>query len=187
MTTADQHRSIREPELRVELLRRRDVEQEARFAWLRARERGEQPDWEPVRVIDEDNLAFLIDVIGQYGWLGSDLVGADGGHACWLMVQHAPIEYQDRWLPLLEQAAAEGLAEPGELAYLQDRVNMRHGRPQVYGSQSWDAERLWPLTGPALGVNARRAEVGLFALEDHVIANAWTADELRAQGHQIRE
>lgn len=48
---------IPEPELRAELLRRRDIEQNARFAWLNARKRGEEPDWEPVRVIDEDNVA----------------------------------------------------------------------------------------------------------------------------------
>ncbi|MGH3904386.1 MAG: hypothetical protein ACRDTE_09375 [Pseudonocardiaceae bacterium] len=49
------------PELRADLLRRRDVEQEARFAYLDARDRGEEPDWAPVRAIDQDNLAFLID------------------------------------------------------------------------------------------------------------------------------
>lgn len=177
---------IPKPELHAELLRRRDVEQEARFAWLDARERGEAPDWEPVRVIDEDNLAFLIDMIGRHGWLGSDLVGVDGAHACWLMVQHAPIEYQDRWLPLMERAVAEGHARPGDLAYLQDRVNMRHGRRQVYGSQPWDSDRLWPVTDPA-NLNARRNQVGLFPLDDELIDSGWTTEELRAKGHHLAE
>lgn len=88
--------SIPQPELRTELLRRREIEQHARFALLDAQDRGEEPDWAPVRAIDEDNLAFLIEVIGRHGWLGSDLVGSDGASACWLMVQHAPLEHRMR-------------------------------------------------------------------------------------------
>lgn len=173
--------SIPLPELRTELLRRRDVEQQARFAYLDARDRG-GGDWAPVHAIDQDNLAFLIDVIGRHGWLGSDLVGPDGASACWLMVQHAPLDHQDAWLPLMEQAVCDGLAEPGELVYLQDRVNMRHGRSQTHGSQSWGIcageVRLWPVTDPA-NLNARRAEVGLPPLDDETIAGAWTAAQLR--------
>lgn len=107
--------NVPEPELRAELLRRRDREQHARFVYLDARDRGEDPDWAPVHAIDEDNLAFLVEVIGGHGWLGSNLVGPDGASACWLMVQHAPSEHQDRWLPLMEQAVRDGLAERGEL------------------------------------------------------------------------
>ncbi len=184
VTAAMTDTDIPEPELRAELLRRRDIEQEARFAWLDARERGEDPDWEPVRVIDDDNLVFLVDMIGKHGWLGSHLVGVDGAHACWLMVQHAPLEYQDRWLPLMEQAVTEGRARPGDLAYLQDRVNMSHGRRQVYGSQPWHADRLWPLTDPA-NLNVRRVAVDLPPLDQDVIDNAWTAEELRDQGHPL--
>ncbi len=182
--------SILQPELRADLLRRRDVEQEARFAYLDARDRGEEPDWAPVRAIDQDNLAFLIDVIGRHGWLASNLVGPDGASACWLMVQHAPLEYQDTWLPLMEQAVRDGLAEPGELVYLQDRVNMGHGRRQTHGSQSWGTRagevRLWPVTNPA-NLNARRAEVGLPPLDDDTIAGVWTAAQLREHGYQFAE
>ena len=182
--------SVPEPSLRAELLRRRDREQQARFAYLDARDRGRDPDWAPVRAIDEDNLAFLIEVIEQHGWLGSDLVGADGASACWLMVQHAPLEHQDAWLPLMEQAVRDGLADSGELVYLQDRVNMRHGRPQSHGSQSWGTGsgevRLWPVTDPTT-LNARRAEVGLQPLDDETIASAWTPDQLREHGCQLAE
>jgi hypothetical protein len=182
--------SVPEAELRAELLRRRDREQQARVAYLDARDRGEDPDWAPVHAIDEDNLAFLIEMIGRHGWLGSDLVGTDGASACWLMVQHAPLENQDAWLPLMEQALGDGLAKPGELVYLQDRVNMRHGRPQTHGSQSWGSGsgevRLWPVTDPAT-LNARRAQVGLPPLGDDIIASAWTPDQLREHGCRLAE
>jgi hypothetical protein len=46
-----------------------------------------------VKAIDEDNLAFLTEVIARHGWLGSALVGEDGASACWLMVQHT-LDYE---------------------------------------------------------------------------------------------
>lgn len=176
------------PQLRAELLRRSQADQDARFAYLDARDRGEDADWAPVHAVDGDNLAFLIDALGEYGWLGSDLVGADGAHACWLLVQHAPAEYQDRWLPLMEHAVAAGTASASDLVYLQDRVNLHHNRPQTHGSQSWgthhDPPRLWPVTDPT-NLNRRRAEVGLPPLTEATIADAWTADELRDLGYEI--
>lgn len=179
---------IAEPELRAELLRRRDVEQEARFAFIDAKERGEHPDWAPVRMIDEDNLVFLVEVIGRHGWLGSDLVEVDGASACWLIVQHSPMEYQQRWLPLMERAVLDGLARPADLVYLQDRVNMGLRRRQTHGSQSWGHSdttvKLWPVTDPA-SLNARRGAVDLPPLDEDVIANAWTADELGELRHPL--
>ena len=59
---------VTEPDLQRELLRRQDLDQRARRHALRRRELGEQPDWAPVKAVDEDNLAFLIEVIGRHGW-----------------------------------------------------------------------------------------------------------------------
>lgn len=98
----------RDPELRRELLARRDRDQEARHAYA-ATERDER-DWSPVAAVDADNLAFLAPLIERHAWLGSDLVGVDGAHACWLLVQHAPADQQDAWLPLMERAVAGGTA-----------------------------------------------------------------------------
>ncbi len=144
--------TIAETELRAELLRRCELDQHARFACLDARDRGDDVDWAPVEAIDADNLGFLVAAIGQYGWLGSDLVGRDGAHACWLLVQHAPPDYQDQWLPLMKRAVADGRASASDLVYLQDRVNMHHQRYQTHGSQffgSSEQPRLWPVSDPA--------------------------------------
>ncbi len=86
--------SVSHPELRTELLHRSEVDQEARLAYLDAADRGDDVDWAPVQAVDDDNLGFLITVIGRHGWPGSDLVAEDGAHAEWLLVQHAPPAYQ---------------------------------------------------------------------------------------------
>lgn len=171
--------------LRAALLRRRDADQHARFAYLDARGRGEDADWASVKAVDDDNLAFLIEVVGRHGWRGSDQVGIDGARACWLLVQHAPQEHQETWLLLMERAVRDGTADAGDLVYLQDRVNMRRGRPQTHGSQWWgrgdDEVRLWPVVEPDR-LNARRAEVALPPLDEHIISGAWTWHELSQFG-----
>lgn len=181
---------VPEPGLRTELLHRVQADQDARFAYLDAADRGGNVDWAPVQAVDDDNLGFLITVIGRHGWPGSDLVGEDGAHAAWLLVQHAPPAHQDSWLPLMDQTVKTGNASVGDLVYLQDRVTMHHNRRQTHGTQSCGTRdgdvRLWPVTDPA-NLNARRAEVDLPPLDEDTIAAAWTPDELRAHGREVAQ
>jgi hypothetical protein len=73
--------AVAQPDLRAELLRRSRADQDARVAYLATTDRGDDVDWSPVQAVDDDNLGFLIAMIGQHGWPGSDLVGNDGAHA----------------------------------------------------------------------------------------------------------
>ena len=61
--------------------------------------------------------------------------------------------------------------ELSQMALMEDRILMREGKPQKYGSQiqagcktKWE---LYPLKNPET-VNKRRAEVGLQPLEEYV-------------------
>jgi hypothetical protein len=71
------------------------------------------------------------------GWPGRPLVGEDGAKAAWLLAQHADgrPDLQRRFLDLLRAAVATGNAAGFELAYLEDRVRVADGRPQLYGTQ----------------------------------------------------
>jgi hypothetical protein len=166
--------------LRTELLARMRADQQARLAFAAAEEHGET-DWSPVSAVDRDNLAFLEPLIDQHGWLGSDLVGEDGAHACWLLVQHTPAEHQERWLPLLRAAVATGRAAGRDLAYLEDRVALHNNHRQLHGTQSFGIGdgpiRLWPVADPA-GLTARRARLGLPAIPEDVLDQAWTSELL---------
>lgn len=173
---------VPDPLLRAELVRRRDVDQQARHALSEG-----AVDWAAVAEVDADNLAFLEPHIARHGWLGSDLVGGDGAQACWLMVQHAPPERQEEWLRLMQAAVLDGHAEKRDLVYLQDRVNMHAGRPQTHGTQ-WlgfgEVLRLWPVVDPE-GLNERRLALELRPLTDEQVAGVWTAEELAAHGQQL--
>ena len=63
--------------------------------------------------------------------------GEDGEDAAWLIAQHSDQdpEFQARAVELLREAVEAGQASPGNLAYLEDRVLVGKGEPQVYGTQ----------------------------------------------------
>ncbi len=149
-------------ELRAELLERAGRDQAARTSLPP----GElMAEWETVVApVDRDNTARLREIVGRHGWPGHRLVGADGAHAAWLLVQHAPEDVQEECLPLLADAVARGDASAVDLAYLTDRVLMHRGEPQLHGTQYRQVRdgvlELWPVRDPA-GLDERRAALGL--------------------------
>jgi hypothetical protein len=63
----------------------------------------------------------------------------------------------------------EGDLAPSGLALLEDRIEMRNGRPQIYGSQVRTGDgkaTFWAIRDEEL-VNERRAAVGLEPLEQY--------------------
>ena len=148
-------------ELRAELLERADRDQAARES-LPPGHDFEQ--WEQtVEPVDRANTARLQEIVAEHGWPGHRLVGEEGAHAAWLLAQHAPQQFQEQCLPLLEDAVAQGDASPIDLAYLRDRVLMFRGEPQIYGTQYLVKDgvlTLWTVQDPE-GLDARRAALGL--------------------------
>jgi len=148
--------------LRAELLHRADRDQAARKALPAGQHEIQQ--WEElVEPVDRANTARLREIIGEHGWPGCALVGEEAAHAAWLLAQHAPPDMQEQWLPVLEDAVARGDASPRDLAYLQDRVLMYRGEPQLYGTQYLVRDgvlTLWRVQDPD-GLDERRAALGL--------------------------
>jgi hypothetical protein len=148
-------------ELSAELVERAGRDQAARKS---LRPGHGMAEWEAVVApVDRDNTARLREIIGLHGWPGHGLVGPAGAHAAWLLAQHAPPEVQEECLPLLRDAVARDDARPVELAYLEDRVLMHRGEPQVYGTQYrviGGVLELWTVHDPA-GLDERRAALGL--------------------------
>lgn len=83
------------------------------------------------------NAAQLRQIIDEHGWPCEPLVGEDGAEAAWLIAQHAIGEpvFQRLCLTLLKAAADVGEVPAWQPAYLEDRIRMFEGRPQIYGTQ----------------------------------------------------
>jgi hypothetical protein len=117
--------------------------------------------------------AALEAIIEEHGWPGKSLVGEDGSHAAWFLLQHAidRPDLQRRGLPLLRAAVARGEAAPAQVAYLEDKICFFQRRPQRYGTQfDWDADgRMSPwLLEDAERVDQYRAAVGLGPLREKI-------------------
>lgn len=128
--------------------------------------------WAIIHVSDSINLVNVTDMLDEYGWLGSDKVGGRGNMALFLVIQHAELPYQIKYLPMVREAVKAGNARGSSLALLEDRVALRQGNRQIYGSQigreqETDKHYVLPLDDPE-NVDIRRAEVGLPPLADYV-------------------
>jgi hypothetical protein len=84
---------------------------------------------------DYKNLEKVKVILDKYGWLGPDEIGVQGNTTLFLVIQHADIKTQEKYLPMMKDAAKKGKASAADLAYLTDRIEVRNGRPQVYGTQ----------------------------------------------------
>jgi hypothetical protein len=154
-------------DLRRELLRRADADQLARAALDRADDAGDDPTaaLDTMTEVDADNTAWLRALVETSGWPAASRVGREGARAAWLLVQHADADptLQRRCLELLSDAVRRGEGDAVDLAYLTDRVLLRFGGHQEFGTQlratadGWVPRRL----RDRATVDARRATVGL--------------------------
>ena len=88
-----------------------------------------------IEAIDARHTARMKTIVTQHGWPGRSIVSEDGSHAAWLLVQHADSAFMAQCLPLMERAVAVGEASAKDYVYLLDRVLMKQGKPQIYGTQ----------------------------------------------------
>lgn len=127
--------------------------------------------WRLWRVINENDSINLLQVkaiLDKYGWLGEDEVGSKGNQTLFLVIQHADLKTQEKYLPVMKEAVKKGKASPADLAYLIDRIERRNGRPQIYGSQLTGRNGHYVVDTiiDKKNVDARRAAVGLPPLEE---------------------
>lgn len=121
---------------------------------------------------DSVDLEKVTKILNTKGWVGKDKVGEKANQTLFLVIQHANIETQQKYLPMMREAVKKGNASSSELALLEDRVALRKGKKQIYGSQIGRNAKtnqfyVLPLEDPD-NVDKRRSEVGLGLLSDYV-------------------
>jgi hypothetical protein len=131
--------------------------------------------WRSIGYKDSLNEIAVMEILDKYGWLGPEAVGQNGNSALFLVIQHADLNVQEKYLPMMREAVKNGKARGSSLALLEDRVALRQGKDQMYGSQIGidpETEKYYvlPLMDPD-NVNKRRAEVGLPPIQEYI--NHW--------------
>ena len=127
--------------------------------------------WELKGKINDTNVKRITEIIDTQGWPKSSVVKGSAASAVFLVIQHADIKVQEKYLPVMKEAANAGEARWSSLALLIDRVNLKQGKKQIYGSQMSRGDdgkfKVSDLEEPEY-VNERREEVGLGPIEDYV-------------------
>jgi hypothetical protein len=180
--------AIKEPKLRTELIARVKTDQAARMAlidFMRKHGEGGQVDLKKldpslktehdkvvhsVTKADEDNTKWLGGIVDEHGWPTHSLVGRDGAHSAWLLVQHADRnpKFQRKCLDLMAKALKDEVSQT-DVAYLTDRVLLAEGKKQRFGTQFMLSDGKWaprPLEDPA-NIDKLRKEAGLQPFADY--------------------
>lgn len=108
-----------------------------------AEQRAELVDSIVMLVEEEERTDSLnrvvVDSLLQNGW--PEGLSEQSNQTIWLIIDHGDVEYQERYLPLIEQQAMRGIISLADYATLSDRVNVRRQRPQRYGTQTGYTQR----------------------------------------------
>jgi hypothetical protein len=147
--------------IKTELLAIRDRDQKTRTG----RDSAAFADY-----IDSCNLVQVEKLIATCGWPGKSFVGANGNQTVFLVIQHADLATQEKYLPLMQKSVEEGESQMTDFALLQDRVLMRQGKKQIYGSQvvfnKEGGHEFYPIEDEK-NVNVRRKKIGMQPLEEY--------------------
>lgn len=112
-----------------------------------------------MQAVDAENQRVVSDLLGR-GW--PEGLPDEANETIWLVIDHAGLGMQKRWMPLIQRQAEAGRISKSSYATLVDRMLMREKRPQRYGTQTVSVSRmiegdstrmerqcwLWPVENP---------------------------------------
>lgn len=162
---------VSEPELCAELVLLWEEDQDIRRRLVEAPETEREEIHDQMADRNRRHLARVVEILEAGGWPGVSRVGFKASQGAWLIIQHSDLETQQRYLPLMREAAEQGELPGHLLATTIDRVLVGEGKKQLYGTQfTRDANgRLvpQPIEDPER-VDQRREEMDLGPLEEAV-------------------
>ena len=91
--------------------------------------------WNSLLKKDSINLIKVSKILDERGWPSKTLIGKRGTSTLFLVIQHANQEAQEKYLPLIEKAVADNNLPKRQYAMFYDRLLLRRGERQVYGTQ----------------------------------------------------
>lgn len=122
--------------------------------------------------VDSANSAWLEAWVERWGWPTTAQVGQEAVDAAFLIVQHAVHDtaFMREMLPHIEAAHARGDYDGQRVALLTDRLEVKAGRPQIYGTQLSvrDGKLVLDPIRDSAGVDDRRRRMGMMPLAEYL-------------------
>ena len=114
---------------------------------------------------DEKNQIELDRLIKSCGW-PKKLDGKRAAFSAFLIIQHAPLPYQLKYFPMIKAANSRGEISNEHLAWLIDRILVRQGKLQKYGTESeYGSNKIYPIED-SKNLNKRRKKMRLPPLKE---------------------
>ncbi|GAB1308451.1 hypothetical protein KH5_11340 [Urechidicola sp. KH5] len=131
--------------------------------------------WQEIMKKDSINLAKVEKILSEKGWPDKKLIGERGTSTLFLVIQHANQDTQEKYLPMITAALESNNLPKRQYAIFYDRLLLRRGERQIYGTQlAMSKERKQPYVLPLedpKNVDKRRAEMGLNSMQENL--NRW--------------
>ena len=131
--------------------------------------------WKDIMKRDSINLIKVEKILAENGWPNKKLIGARGTSTLFLVIQHADQNAQEKYLPVITKAMEDNNLPKRQYAMFYDRLLLRRGERQIYGTQLAMSKEskvpyVLPLEDPE-NVDKRRAEMGLNSMQENL--NRW--------------
>ena len=130
---------------------------------------------------DSINQHDVFLILDQYGWLTKKQISKKANETLFFVLQHAEHDAQKKYSVMVDQAFNAGELEKWSYAFFKDRVNMRDGKFQLYGSQvgrdGQGNSYVFPIADEP-NVDKRRKKLGMGPLKEHLEYNGIAQYEL---------
>lgn len=126
--------------------------------------------WSIKDSLNKDNVKELEKIISNYGFPTIQMVGKKAASAAFLVIQHADIKTQKKYLTVIEKLAFNNEIDKSSYALLKDRILVTDGKKQLYGSQlktNKDGSSIFFPIEDSINVDKRRKEMGMESLNDY--------------------
>lgn len=158
--------------LRAELLEMRQRDQAARDGCIKG-DADEQIKCliSTAEKVDTPNVKRISEVIYSTGFPTAREVGVDGVKAFFLILQHSDsVELRLKCKKGIERAFKEKVLSVSEYTSFVDRLLVKQGKPQIYGSnfESKDGKLVMSKTKDIKNLDKRRKAIGLPPIDEYV-------------------
>jgi hypothetical protein len=105
--------------------------------------------WKEQNRLDSINQVAIRAIIQKHGYPGKSLVGQANENIVAFVIQHAPLNMQEEYLPVILKAQKEDEIDLGLVYLLVDRIHLKKYGKQIFGTQQiWDDGLQRMITSP---------------------------------------
>lgn len=180
-------------QLNAKLKTIREVDQNSRAQFIKVMATNDSQKTKELalqmRATDKENQQYVGALLDKCGWPKG--LSSENNHTLFLVIDHANVAYMDKYFPLLKQQAELGVVPKSDFATLQDRILLRKGKKQLYGTQTFktgSVVNVWPVDNLD-GLAENRKAMGLEPMDAYIeaVKKAYHADVIWDKNLTVEE